>query len=129
MVLYKIRDSSAFDEELTEKNEVRVRAYNGRAFDWREQIPVRGSTNGGADIKWHAKMTFPGRVCKQDVSWSGLRPWPLKCLQRVVILRGHGPLKLILLLSHTRINRIYNTQVLAPTISFNLRSNLDLTDQ
>lgn len=60
-------------------------------------------TNGGADIKWRAKMTFPGRVCKQAVSWSGLRPRPLKCLHRVVILRGHGPLKHILLLSHTRI--------------------------
>lgn len=49
--------------------------------------------NGGADIEWRAKMTFPGRVCKQDVSWSGLRPRPLKCLQRVVMLRGRAPLK------------------------------------
>lgn len=62
--------------------------------------------NGGADIEWRAKMTFPGRVCKQDVSWSGLRPRPLKCLQRVVMLRGRAPLKpiqYVLLLSHTRV--------------------------
>lgn len=49
--------------------------------------------NGGADIEWRAKMTFPGRVCKQDVSWSGLRPRPLKCLQRVVMLQVRAPLK------------------------------------
>lgn len=81
--------------QLMEKNEARVPAYNGRAFDWREQIPVRGAAlaNGGADIEWRAKMTFPGRVCKQDVSWSGLRPRSLKCLQRVVMLQGRAPLK------------------------------------
>lgn len=134
MVLYKIRDSSAFDEELMEKNEARVPAYNGRAFDWREQIPVRGlllmaeRTLSGA-LRWRFPDVYVNKTSAGVASGLG----PLKCLQRVVILRGRAPLKPIQYSNWVTLGFIgilsracatYFLQHRRPYLVFNVRKNL-----